>query len=95
MVLHGLSFLQNKNYNHAVLKFIQVKIPDSMTKEFNEVLTHTDLGLYIALCALVSCSRAELKETILKSPNFATLTETHKASCIIECYLNGNYLEFH
>ena len=95
MILHGLSFLQNKNYNHAVLKFIQVKIPDNMTQEFSEVLTHTDLGYYIALCALASCSRQELKETILKSPNFATLTETSSSSAaVIECFLNGNYLEF-
>jgi len=95
MILQGLSFLQNKNFNHAVLKFIQVKIPDNMTQEFAQVLTQTDLAFYIALCSLVSCSRSELKETILKSANFATLTETSScAANIIECFLNGNYLEF-
>lgn len=95
MILNGLSHLTNKNYHRAVLNFIQVKLPDNFTDEFTEILTPSDLSIYVSLCALISCTRAELKETILKSNNYATLMESNAdASVIIEHFLNGNYLQF-
>jgi hypothetical protein len=77
------------------MEFIQVKLPDTITSEFTEVLTPSDLSIYLCLCALISCSRVELKDTILKSNNYATLMESSaEAAVIIEHYLNGNYLQF-
>lgn len=77
------------------MSFIQVKLPDTITSDFTEILTLSDLSIYICLCALISCSRTELKENVLKSNNYATLMESNaEASVIIENYLNGNYLEF-
>ena len=72
-----------------------MKLPDSITSDFTEILSPSDLALYISICALISCSRNELKETILKSNNYATLMESSaEASVIIEHFLNGNYLQF-
>jgi hypothetical protein len=94
-ILLGLSHLANKNYHHAVLNLINVKLPDSITGDFTEILYPADLSIYICICALISCSRNELKETILKSNNYATLMESSaEASVIIEHFLNGNYLQF-
>ena len=60
---------------------------------FAEICTFTDLANYIALAALISCGRQELKNTVLKHANFATLTQdTVEAAQIIEQFLNGNYI---
>lgn len=62
---------------------------------FAEICTFNDLAHYIALAALASCGRKELKNTVLKHANFATLTQdTIEAANIIEQFLNGNYVDF-
>jgi len=54
-----------------------------------------DLSHYIALLALQSCNRDTLKNIVLKSNNFISLSQsTPESFSIIENFLNGNYVEF-
>jgi len=54
-----------------------------------------DLAFYICLSALMSCNRKELKNTVLTSNNFVSLTSSlNETSAIIEQFLNGNYRDF-
>ena len=91
--------MMQKNYEVAVLKLITIEIPETTEGQksaINEICTPTDLAYYISLCALMSCDRLALKNTILKS-NFVGLIDTCNAQdalTLIESSLNGNYLEF-
>lgn len=100
-ILDGLYCMMNKNYEVAVLKLIEVQIPDYDLAEGQakpalfDICTPTDLAYYISLCALMSCNRLTLKNTILKS-NFIGLIDGQgmDALTLIESFLNGNYQEF-
>ena len=91
--------MMNKNYSMATLKLVEVQIPDyeadAKQPVLHEVCTPTDLAYYISLCALMSCDRLTLKNTVLKS-NFMGLVEGQgmDALNLIEAFLNGNYQEF-
>lgn len=96
-VLDGIQCLSQQNYQHAILKLLEIQIPNIELQNsiFAEICTFNDLANYIALSALISCGRQELKNTVLKHANFATLTQdTVEAGQIIEQFLNGNYIGF-
>jgi hypothetical protein len=49
----------------------------------------------VCLASLSSFNRKELRDQVLKSKNFNTVTEgAGKVSLIIEQFLNGNYQQF-
>jgi hypothetical protein len=98
-VLDGLYCITNQDYRHAMLKLLEVQLPNfedpEEVKTLSEVCTVNDLAYYVVICALISCSRKELKNTILKSNNFINLAGfVPEAQTIIEHYLNGNYHDF-
>jgi len=78
---------------------MEVNLPTDGSEEFekslSEIITINDLSYYICLSALMSCTRKELKNTVLKSANFVLLTgSVNETAVIIEQFLNGNYSEF-
>lgn len=96
-VLDAIQCLSQQNFSHAILKLLEVQLPNMELQNsiFAEICTFNDLAYYIALSALTSCGRQELKNTVLKHANFATLTQdTVVAANIIEQFLNGNYVDF-
>jgi len=107
-ILDGLYCLKNRNYQMAVLKLIEVILPEFPDEiDVNkyregapgttllEICTPTDLAYYICLIALASCSRKELKNTILAHSNFVNLTSVSSdCGLIIEHFLNGDCKEF-
>ncbi len=61
----------------------------------SEITTQVDLAYYISLLTLQSYEREALKNVVLKSNNFISLSQTApNAFTVIENYLNGNYKEF-
>lgn len=101
-ILDGLGNFgkDQSRYHIAVLKLIEVVLPTENPDVFeqqimSELITPNDLAYYICLASLISCSRKELRETILKSTNFVMLTSSiNELALIIEQFLNGNYLSF-
>ena len=58
-------------------------------------MTPVDLAYYVALTALFSMNRKEMKENILGASNFKNLMEVApQTQDIIENFLNGHYMEF-
>jgi len=50
---------------------------------------------YLALCALHTLKRSDLKSQILNSSNYKNIMEqAPQSSETIECLLNGRYMEF-
>lgn len=98
-ILEGLYCITNGNFSVAMLRLIEVQLPNfedpEELKTLSDICTLNDLAYYIVICALISCSRKELKNTLLKSNNFINITGfVPEAQIIIEHYLNGNYHEF-
>ena len=68
---------------------------ENFRRMLSEVTNANNLSHYIALLALQSCTRDQLKHNVLKSNNFISLSQnTPESFSIIENYLNGNYIEF-
>ena len=103
-ILLGLYQISSNNYSQAVHVFTEegLKLPEatmeqseSFRKRLAEITTVTDLSYYISLLALQSCTRETLKNFVLKSNNFISLSQnTPESFSIIENYLNGNYVQF-
>ena len=83
-ILNGLSSVSNANYRQACFALTEhaLKIPeatveeqDSFKKILSEISSMSDLAHYIALVALQSCHRTELKDMVLKSNNFISLSQ--------------------
>jgi len=96
-ILDGLHNLNNRSYEYAVLKLIEVEIPEipeeaGKGSPILEIVTPNDLAYYIALATLMSCDRLTIKNTVLKS-NFLNLASGPAVDAvnILEHYLNGNY----
>ena len=77
-ILDGLLCLSRQKYQVGLLKLLEVTIPNTDESTGSSVIadlcTVNDLAFYICLSALVSQSRKELKNTVLKHTNFVTLT---------------------
>ena len=103
-ILIGLFQISSNNFSTAVNVFTEeaLKIPEATVEQqesfrsrLSEVTTVTDLSYYISLLALQSCSRETLKNFVLKSNNFISLSlATPESFSVIENFLNGNYIEF-
>lgn len=85
-VLDAVSNFEQRNNQIAVLKFIEIVLPpESDVNALAEVISQTDLACYVSLSALLSCSRKELKNTVLKSANYVNLTSSvNEAAAIVE-----------
>ena len=63
----GLSHLHNRKYKNAARAFL-----DAASKmggnTFSDVLSSTDVGIYMGLCALAQFDRAELKRHVVGNP---------------------------